>query len=440
MSDERQDRTRSTTRGRATLRSADVDLVVIGAGIAGLAATKTARAEGLSVALIEASDRVGGRAHTDTDTLGLPFDRGCHWLHNARHNPFRALADRWGFVYRKAAIERRTHLGDRWATAAEERARERFEDEASARIDAVGAAGLDVPASEPLAALRERASPWEPVFTRFFTAVMGAPPERCSSLDFYNYEDGGDYPVRDGFGTLVARYAEGVDVSLETPARALDWSGAGVVVDTLRGRITARAAIVTVPTSVLAAGVIRFTPQLPAWKLAAIDGLPMGHTNKIALKFDRDVLGEDFGVPENAALELRPGAPQVPGFELRPFGRALAIAHVAGSLAQELERAGPLAMVSFARDQLRIAFGSKVQERLVAHATTAWSSAPWTLGAFSTAAPGRAAAREEYARPLAERLFFAGDAASVDAFGSAHGALESGITAARAAIDRVRLL
>ncbi len=424
------------TSGRA---APDVDVVIVGAGIAGLAAAKTVRAQGRSAALLEARGRVGGRAYTDSSAVGLPFDRGCHWLHNARENPFRELADRWGVAYGRDRGPRRIYLGDRWATRAEERARARFEREAFDRVERAGAAGRDVAASEALGDALD-GSPWAPMFVQRYTTIMGVEPARSSSLDFYNYEDSGDYPVRDGFGALVARYAEGVEVSLETPVRAIDWSGAGVVVETLRGKLSARAVIITAPTSVLEAGVIRFTPQLPEWKLAAIAGVPMGHSNKVALRFDRDILAEDFEVEDDTNLELAAGAPQVPSFQLRPFGRALAIAHVAGELARELERAGPLAMVGFARDQLQLAFGSSLARHLSAYATTAWSADPWSLGAFSFAAPGRASAREDYARPIAERLFFAGDAASVGAFGSAHGALETGVLAARAALDALRRL
>ncbi len=432
---------RSTSGAKTSGRhpAPDVDVVIVGAGIAGLAAAKTVRAQGCTAALLEARSRVGGRAYTDTRSLGLPFDRGCHWMHNARENPFRELADRWGVAYARRRGPRRIFLGDRWATRAEERARARFERAAFAQVERVGEEGRDVAASEALGEALE-GSPWASLFVQHYTTIMGAEPARSSSLDFYNYEDSGDYPVRDGFGALVARYAEGLEVSLETPVRAIDWSGAGVVVDTLRGGISGRAAIITTPTSVLEAGVIRFTPQLPAWKLAAIAGVPMGHSNKVALRFDRDVLAEDFDVQDNSSLELTAGAPQVPSFQLRPFGRALAIAHVSGELARELERAGPLAMVSFARDQLQLAFGSSLGRHISAYATTAWSADPWALGAFSVAAPGRAAAREEYARSIDERLFFAGDAASVGAFGSAHGALETGIHAARAAVDSLRRL
>jgi monoamine oxidase len=75
------------------------DVAVIGAGAAGLAAGLTLQISGRSFIVLEARDRIGGRAWTDTATLGLPFDCGAHWLHAAAQNPFTRIADRLGFAY-----------------------------------------------------------------------------------------------------------------------------------------------------------------------------------------------------------------------------------------------------------------------------------------------------------------------------------------------------
>jgi monoamine oxidase len=81
---------------------ATYDLVIVGAGAAGLSAAKRARERGLDVVVFEAMDRIGGRAHTDTSVFGIPWDRGCHWLHSASVNPMRELADAYGFRYRNS--------------------------------------------------------------------------------------------------------------------------------------------------------------------------------------------------------------------------------------------------------------------------------------------------------------------------------------------------
>jgi monoamine oxidase len=102
-------------RASPRMSPAVFDLVVVGAGAAGLAAARTALASGLTVVVLEAKSRIGGRAHTDT-TLGIPWDRGAHWLHDASRNPFAALADAEGFAYDRMVLPRRLWSGG-WASA-----------------------------------------------------------------------------------------------------------------------------------------------------------------------------------------------------------------------------------------------------------------------------------------------------------------------------------
>src|ERR1700742_2517844 len=98
----------------------DVDLIIIGAGAAGLAAARTARETGLTCHLLEASHRIGGRAYTEELAPGIPFDLGCHWMHSASLNPFVPIADRLSFHYRKNGAWRPNAFKDgRWATDAE---------------------------------------------------------------------------------------------------------------------------------------------------------------------------------------------------------------------------------------------------------------------------------------------------------------------------------
>jgi monoamine oxidase len=92
----------------------DYDLVVVGAGASGLSAAKTARSAGLKVLTLEAKSRIGGRAYTESTSLGVPFDHGAHFLHSASQNPFRHYADTHGFTYLKGDYETRIHNGGRW--------------------------------------------------------------------------------------------------------------------------------------------------------------------------------------------------------------------------------------------------------------------------------------------------------------------------------------
>ena len=106
--------------------SSSVDVAIIGAGAAGIAAARTLRDLGCRFLLLEATAQVGGRARTDTQTFGVPWDRGCHWLHAASHNPLTSLADHYGFHYRRTGPSERLHVKDHWASPAETEAAHAF--------------------------------------------------------------------------------------------------------------------------------------------------------------------------------------------------------------------------------------------------------------------------------------------------------------------------
>jgi monoamine oxidase len=188
------------------------DLVVVGAGAAGLAAARTALAFGLTVVVLEAKSRIGGRAHTDTTTLGIPWDRGAHWLHDASRNPFAALADAEGFACDRMVLPRRLWSGA-WATAAVQAEVDDYYARAFRAIEAAGASGLDVAASEVL----PRHPRFRAMFDSWSAALNGTDPERVSTLDYARYQgSGGNWRVVDGFGALVTRFGAGLPVELAT--------------------------------------------------------------------------------------------------------------------------------------------------------------------------------------------------------------------------------
>ena len=412
------------------MSTSGLDLVVVGAGAAGLAAARTALASGLTVAVLEAKNRIGGRAHTDTETFGVPWDRGAHWLHDARHNPFTVFADQEGLAYQQTPIPRRLWSAG-WADAALEAELGDYYERAFAAIDEAGAAGLDVAASEVI--------PPHPRFRAMFeswsAALSGADPERISTLDYGRYAaDGGNWRVVNGFGALVARFGAGLPVELATPARRIRWDGNAVLVEAARGTLRAQAVIVTLSTNVLASGRLAFVPPLPAWKQEALTAVPVGEANKIALALEGDLPGP----PRPYFLHLEHRTHEAMRFEIGALGRDLVIGYLGGRFAAELEAAGPGAMAAFATDKLVQVFGANARKRIGRVAATGWVGDPDILGGYSFALPGKAHLRRLLAEPLAERVFFAGEACSIEAFGTVHGARASGEAAAHAVASRLR--
>lgn len=424
--------------------AAEHEVIVVGAGAAGLAAGARLRSAGVDVLVVEAAARTGGRAFTDTTTFGVAWDRGCHWLHSASVNPLRAAADELGLAYfvrgnRKA---RATHLGERWADEGERETIWQTIESAYAAVHEAGRQGRDIAASEVL----DTSTPWSRLARHWLTLLSAAEPERLSTLDYAAYSDTGEnYPVEKGYGALVqavvARAAPDLPVVTGCPVSTIDWSGAGVTLATSRGTLRAQLVIVAVPTSVIARGGLTFAPLLPAPLAEAFESLPLGAAEKVAFLFDRDVFG---GEPTSYVdtLDLRAPERRPVNFVLNPFGAPMAIGQLGGENAARLVTAGPQPMRDFALAALKDAFGGDVEKHVVGVATTGWVADPLIGGGYSCALPGRAPARgrlaETLVRPLGERVLFAGEAASPHAYSTAHGAHQTGLAAAETALAHLR--
>ena len=411
--------------------SGTVDVAVVGAGAAGLAAAARAYELGLSCYLLEAKDRIGGRTHTDTETFGVAWDRGAHWLHSADVNPLTRIAEELGHPYlaRPRPFDGHFHLGSGWGGEEEWRA---YRDEFEAAIDhavEAGEAGRDIAALDVM----DNGSRWARMVHHIFAAISGMPPSEISTADLAAYRDTeANWPLERGYGGLIAARYAGLPVELSTPVSTIDMSGAHILLETPRGTVRARSLIVTVSTNVLSSGAIRFTPDLPASLRAALGDVPTGHANKVAFHFRRDV----FGLPDTSYVnfmdERNPARPAC-SFQVRPFSSNLAIAYLGGDLAENLDRAGEEEMTSFARAALGDMFGADIFKELSGTAATSWTMDPHTLGAYSCARPGHAKSRALLAEPVSERFFLAGEAISADWFSTVQGAHVTGIEAAEKA-------
>jgi monoamine oxidase len=382
------------------------EVAIVGAGSAGLNAAARLRELGRSFVILEARDRIGGRAWTDSATFGVPFDRGCAWLHKADDNPYTALAEQWGFTLREhdATLEA-LYLRDGEASA---RQREQAGD-AEERLDRAIRARARKGRDQAASTVSPRRQPMIDAAETFHGPMSAAVDlDELSTLDLLSI--GTDLApnmlVREGYGTLVARFGEGLPVTLGTPVRRIDYSGGGVILDTPAGALRARTCIVTSSTGVLAAEKIAFDPPLPGWKRDAIADLPMGLLAKIPLQFRQAAFR--FGEFDDVLREVR-GKRDI-YFLCWPFGLNLMIGFVGGDFAWELSAAGEAEAIDFARGALRHMLGSEADRQFVKGSFTHWASDPWALGAYAAAVPGQAQARRALRQPVADRVFFAGEA------------------------------
>ncbi len=401
----------------------DVDLVIVGAGAAGLAAAKEAQKMGLSFTLLEASHRIGGRAYTEDLAPDVPFDLGCHWMHSASLNPFVAIAEREGFHFERDN-DWHSSIFERGTWLPKERMVEldTAEKTMDAAMRAAVAEGKDVAAADCM----DLDSPWAPYMAYWFSGGTSHDIDQVSIVDNVAYNDTDEnWPLREGFGALVAQWAADVPVTLNAPVTRVTWDAKGVTVESAKGTVTGRRVLVTVSTNVLASGAIQFDPSLPSWKHDAIAALPLGVHNRIAIMLNDNPFGSD--VDDNATIMLE--GDDVPiEIELTPFGHPYVCGWTGGRFGSWLERAGQKASVDYVTERLIHAFGSDVAKSLSERViVTAWEADPWTLGSYSGSVPGNGHMRAELAKPVDDTVFFAGEAAHTSFFATCHGAYLSGI-------------
>ena len=402
----------------------DYDAVVIGAGAAGLAAARTLVEGGHSVRVLEARTRAGGRAHTDETTFGVPVDLGCAWLHNGDVNPFRPIAKRLGFHVVEEEPRWRGRVGKGTMSQAESDALDEAIDGYFATLRSAGAAGKDVSA----AALLPPDGLGRPLFDAIVSWIYSVDIEQLSTLDEAHFAESlHNWPIREGYGSLVAAYGAGLPVSLSTPATRIDWSGKRVRIETRAGTLNASIAIVAVPPSLLAAEDLVFRPRLPDVKRAAIENLPLGVVDKAVFR----ISGDPFGLPADSHVMAHGDRRRTCSLQIRPFNYPIVSCYFGGAYARELEEQDGLGQA--AREAIADAFGANALASLSEPLVSSWFCDPWSRGGYSAARPGHGNCRTDLAAPIADRLFFAGEATSPLYAATCHGAHLTGIAAGKAA-------
>ncbi|CAN5210640.1 NAD(P)/FAD-dependent oxidoreductase [soil metagenome] len=419
---------------------ASLDVVIIGAGAAGIAAARRLAATGLSVGVLEARDRVGGRAHTldhrlvahRQGSVEVGLDMGCGWLHSADENVLEAIGREAGFTidetpppWNQAAFG----IGLSNAERADfRRAFDAFDD----RIAKAAAEGDDHAASDQFAAADEPDSRWNARMDAISGALNGAKFAEVSTIDYDAYRDTGiNHRVREGYGRLIASLAEGMPVVLDCPVRRIDRSGPTLTVETSRGNVVCRVVILTVPTSLIGRETIRIDPPVPTL-IEAAQGAPLGLASKVHMTVETP---EDF--PADSQLWGRTDTAQTGGYHLRPFGRPMIEGYFGGDLAWGLEAEGEAAFFDFAATEMSSLLGSSFRRRIAPVATSMWGAEPWSRGAYSHCLPGSGGARAVLKQPIEDRIFIAGEATAHAFYGTAHGAWMEG---ERAAVEALTAL
>jgi monoamine oxidase len=402
------------------------DVVVIGAGAAGLSATASLISKGKSVLCIEAMNRIGGRCYTDMTTFGVPADLGAHWLHAQQGNQLKKFGmkhkDKFK-IYKQpsayAVYNGRSKDDSDTLWDVEEKIQKVY---SGRQID------------QPLIDLlpdKLKKNHW------FDTAHAMMTARDFNNVSPYddnvNYQDNGwdsgNAFCREGYGTLLAYYRKDVPVKLNTIVSEIKWGGKGVQIVTNKGTINAKACIVTTSVGVLRAEKIKFTPALPQIKYKAFEGITMGTSNRVMMQLKKKFLGR-FKNDTNFYIKCKSNgaaSPKSIGYGLlKMSGTNVSLFAFNGEFSRDLENEGSETMIDFVINELKSTFGSKFYDKYFIKAmATGWCNNPFTLGSYSGAKPGYANLRPELKKPVGDRIFFAGEATAY-AYSTVHGADRSG--------------
>ena len=356
-----------TSLPKISFATSNPDVVVIGAGAAGLSATAELMKKGISVLCIEGMNRIGGRCYTDNSTFGVPADIGGHWLHGFSANPIAEFGKKHKDKFKiykepdRSVVydgKRKVNGNELWKIYKEIKTIKRTRASDKPLMDLI---------PEEI-----KKNSW---FDTVHKIASGARDlgNYTSGDDYANWSDAGigDGLCREGYGTLLAYYRKDVPVKLNTIVNEIKWGGKGVQVVTNKGTINAKACIVTVSVGVLRAEKIKFTPALPLKKYEAFEGITMGTSNRVLMQLKKKFLRK-FKNDTYLYTKCNSNGAKSPktfyGF-MKMSGSNVSLFGISGQFARDLENEGSEAMIDFVVNDLKSTFGSKFYEKYFIKAT-----------------------------------------------------------------------
>ncbi|MBK9602031.1 MAG: FAD-dependent oxidoreductase [Anaerolineales bacterium] len=419
--------------------SREAEVLVLGAGISGLAAARTLADKGVSVILLEARNRIGGRMWTDT-SLGLPLDLGASWIHGVKGNPITALAKQFG-VETVVTDYDNGILYDFDGRELSEDDYKEVEDLFESIYGEVAQMQDDTDTDMPLQQAFDEVISQMDLSTEElhrldfyiqgqFALELGADPDNLSLWEWDQDEEfgGDDVVFPQGYNQITDGLAKGLDIRLGVKVTHISYGADGVDVETSSGTFSGEKAIVTFPLGVLKQAAVKFDPPLPESKQSAIDRLDMGVLNKVYLKFSEVFWDEEF---EGISYLGEETGEWCDWLNFVPYiNEPVLMAFHGGAKGYAIEELSDDAIIAGAMKTLRVIYGESIPEP-DGYLITRWGRDPLAFGSYSHIPPF--ASGEDYDalfEPVDDVLYFAGEATSREYPATVHGAYLSGIAAA----------
>lgn len=415
-------------------------VLVIGAGLAGLATARELIRNGYDVQVLEARDRLGGRIWTSHKWSNAPLDLGATWIHGTQGNPITSLANELNAQRLVTSYDNTItyHTNGKPLSTAQTALLTELDDSVFKALSNAQEQSSDRSVRQAVEALFQKFSN-NPEAIRMLNFVLSGKIEQeysgsATRMSAHWYDDskefdGDDVLFSQGFDSIINYLASGIRVELSQVVKAIHWGSPTIKVVTQTTEFTADKVVVTLPLGVLQNNAVSFIPALPTNKSNAINKLGMGVLNKCYLRFPYafwpssadwlEYIPEQHGEwTEWVSFQRAAQLPILLGFNAADRGL-------------EIEAWSDMQIVASAMKTLQIMFGANIPQP-TDYQITRWASDPFACGSYSYNALGSTPdMRNTLAQPLSNQLFFAGEATNKDYFGTAHGAYLSGLRAAQ---------
>ena len=404
------------------------EVVIVGAGISGISAAKIFEDNNISYIVIEANNRLGGRAKKAPETFGHWFDLGCSYLHEGEINPFRTIAKslKVPIDYQNGdifSIEKTKYLfGEKPLLLNEKKKLKKSYNNFLMMLNFYKENVKD----NRLSSCLNINDPNYPILFDYLTGLNGIEAHLVSARDFASVNEGKDLIIESGLANMIDKWATGINFILNNPVKQINWDREQIEIYTKSNKYICKSVLLTVSNGILANEDITFIPKLPDYKTQAIHNLPMGILNKIGVLFEKGTFKDNqIGWYVATPDKYHNNISEIFSFEIRKKEKEHMIFFFGGKKGSDVENFPKKyykKIIEFIKNQ----FGENKEKNIIKIIHSSWGKDPYSKGAYSFALPGHNFERNLLKKPLEKKVYFAGEATIQKNYGTCHGAYISG--------------